>query len=105
MVDAKGQSPARSQRSASLGNRSHDADPFSVNESDLFCGGVNDYDSHHASIADWKDIRDIFEQSGQLAGGKSTTAMAELDGLDFELSGKEQAQFVLPAMDDMSVID
>lgn len=93
LSDLKRASPARSQRSASLGHLSGDADPFSVNESDLFYGGAGgeDYDSHHASIADWKEIRDIFEQSGFNAGGKSTTVIAELDAAELEFSGQEQA--------------
>ena len=75
--------------------------PFSANESNLFCGGLNDYDSAHASIADWVDM---FDQSRLYGGVKSTSARAEVEGIEFELS-EEQAQFKLPAMDDFSVID
>ena len=47
----------RSPRSASCDDRS--AVPFSVNESDLLGANCNgDYDSAHASIADWIDIFD-----------------------------------------------
>ena len=44
----------RSQRSASCDDRS--AVPFSVNESELVCGELQDVDSARASIADWVEI-------------------------------------------------
>ena len=85
-IAKNGSSPARSQRSASVDDRSA-AVPFSVNESDLLCGGFNDYDSAHASIADWVDI---FDQSRLGGGAISTSARAEVEGIEFELS-EEQA--------------
>lgn len=102
VLDRKGGSPARSQRSASFDDRSA-AHPFSVNESDLI-GLGNDCDSAQASIASWVDI---FDQSrlGAGTGIRTTAVRAEFDGIESDLSGVEQAQFKLPAMDDESVDD
>ena len=102
VLDKKGGSPARSQRSASFDDRSC-VDPFSVNESDLI-GVGNDCDSAQASIASWVDI---FDQSRLGAGtGIQTTAVrAQFDGIESNLSGVDQNEFKLPAMDDVSEID
>ena len=86
VLDRKGGSPARSQRSASFDDRSA-AHPFSVNESDLI-GLGNDCDSAQASIASWVDM---FDQSrlGAGTGIRTTAVQAEFDGMGSDLSGVE----------------
>jgi len=53
-LEAAKRDDLRSQRSASLEDKS--SVPFSINESNLLC---NDYDSAHASIADWVDLIEV----------------------------------------------
>ena len=90
----------RSQRSASADDRSN-TPPFSVNESELYVAGQNDYDSARASFADWVEI---FESRIEIDGQNiSTTARPEV-GFDFEPS-EEQGQFQLADVEDLSVID
>ena len=80
-LQKKAGSPARSQRSASVDDRSGGANPFSVNESDLL-GVGNDCDSAQASIASWVDILD-HSKLGAIGTGIQTTAVrAELEGTE-----------------------
>lgn len=95
----------RSQRSASADDRSNA--PFSINESELFVNGNNDYDSAHASFADWVEIFETSKLDIDVTDARnlSTTARAEI-GFDFEPS-EEQGQFRLQLneLEDVSAID
>lgn len=74
----------RSQRSASFDDRSNA--PFSINESELFVNGNNDYDSAHASFADWVEIFETSKLDITDTRNFSTTARAEIGFDDFEPS-------------------
>ena len=66
--------------------------PFSVNESDLL---PNDFDSAHASIADWVDI---FEQKKL----KDVRILSDLGDIDFS---EEHSLVKVPEIEEFSVID
>ena len=101
----------RSQRSASCDDRSP-YQPFSINESNLL---QDDYDSAHASIADWVDL---FEQEqgvgvvqSRLGVGAcgfaamSTSMMQPALTPEFELSEIAALPFKLPELVEVSAID